>query len=111
MKEPKKRCTALIEKEGISIDNIQRLTSGRGIAAMFMDTWIINVYAPSGAERRHDLECFFNSDITYFLQMISNNVILAGDTNYVVSSNDCTGKPNVSRTLLTLNKGLGLYDA
>ena len=48
--ETTKTGTAVIVKEGLSIHNIKRLPSGRGIAGMFKDTWLINIYAPSGAE-------------------------------------------------------------
>jgi len=42
-----KRSTALLAKEGLSIDNIKRIPSGRGIAARFLDRWIISVYDPT----------------------------------------------------------------
>jgi exonuclease III len=45
------RGTAILTKNGITITNVKRLPSGRGIAALFQRTWIINEYAPSGADR------------------------------------------------------------
>jgi len=47
-----KRVTAILLKEGLSLSNIKRLPSGRTIARHFKDTWIMNIYAPSGAEKR-----------------------------------------------------------
>jgi len=47
-----KRGTAFIIKEGLSITKVKRIPSGRGIAGLLKDTWIINIYAPSGAENK-----------------------------------------------------------
>jgi hypothetical protein len=37
------RGTAIVTKDGLDISNIKRLPSGRGIAAVFSGTWIVNV--------------------------------------------------------------------
>jgi exonuclease III len=103
------RGTAILSKEGLPLHNIKRLPSERGIAAMFMGIWIINIYAPSGAERRVEREQFFNSDITYLLPS-NPDILLAGDFNCVVSLTDCTGRKNVSTALVTLITGLCLHD-
>jgi len=50
--------TAILMKERISINNIKILPSGCGIAGLFENTWTINVYAPSGAEKRQEREKF-----------------------------------------------------
>jgi exonuclease III len=47
-----KRGTAILMKEGLNLENVKRLPTGRGIAGLFKDTWIVNIYAPSGAEKR-----------------------------------------------------------
>jgi exonuclease III len=54
-----KRGTAILMKEGLSLENVTRLPSGRGIAGLFKDTWIVNIYAPSGAEKRRERKTFF----------------------------------------------------
>jgi exonuclease III len=48
-----KRSTAIIVKEPLSLSDISILPSGRGIAANYKGLWIINVYAPSGAEKKN----------------------------------------------------------
>ena len=53
-----KRGTAILVKTGLQIQDIKRMPSGRGIAAMFQGIWIINIYAPSGAEKRVEREYF-----------------------------------------------------
>jgi exonuclease III len=47
-----KRGTALLMKEGLQVSDIRRIPSGRGIAASIENTWIINIYAPSGTARK-----------------------------------------------------------
>jgi len=44
------------------IQNIVRLPTGRGIAAEFQGVLLVNIYAPSGAERRQEREAFFKND-------------------------------------------------
>jgi exonuclease III len=77
---------------------------------MFMGIWIINIYAPSGAEKRSERESFYNTDVTNLLPKASTEMIIAGDFNSVLSPADYTGKPPMSRALATLVKGMGLRD-
>ena len=44
-------------------------------------TWIINIYAPSGAEKRVEREYIFNTDVTFLLPTDSTEVLIAGDFN------------------------------
>jgi len=60
-----KRGTAILLKQGISLSNIKRLPSGRGMAGLFKDAWLINIYAPSGAEKRQEREIFYAHDLAY----------------------------------------------
>jgi exonuclease III len=106
-----KRGTAILAKWEHTLREIKRLPSGRSIAATLLDVWIINVYAPSGAEKRHDREIFFNQGITYLFPTSSTRLIMAGDFNCVTSSVDCSGAPNMSRALKSLLAGMGLADA
>ena len=101
-----KRGTAILAKTGLHLQNIKRIPSGRGITAVFQGIWKINIYAPSGAEKRVERECFFNNDVTVLISTDSADVIIAGDFNCVISLADCTGKPTTSRALVTLIKGM-----
>jgi exonuclease III len=105
-----KRGMAFLVKTGLDVQHIKRIPSGRGIAAMFQGIWIINIYAPSGAEKRVERECFFNNEFTFLLPTDSNDVIIAGDFNCVNSPADCTERPTMSRALMTLIKGRSLRD-
>jgi endonuclease/exonuclease/phosphatase family metal-dependent hydrolase len=75
---------------------------------MFQGMWIVNIYAPSGAEKREERECFFNKDITYLLLTDSDEALIAGDFNCITSPADCTGKHTIRRALYTLIKGMSL---
>jgi hypothetical protein len=72
--------------------------------------WIVNIYAPLGAEKRQERKDFLKFDLTYLLQATPNTVILGGDFNYVLAKEDVTGHFNFSRALNTLVKGYNLVD-
>ena len=44
--------TAILVKEGITLTNNQRIPSGREIAATLHGIRIVNIYAPSGSEKK-----------------------------------------------------------
>jgi len=44
--------TAILVKDGLTLSNIQRLPSRRGVLATYISIRIINKYEPSGAERK-----------------------------------------------------------
>jgi len=58
-----KRGTAILAKHGLALSNIQRLLSGRGMSASFRGILIVNIYAPSAAEKRQEREAFYNTEV------------------------------------------------
>lgn len=80
--------TAILTKEGIIVQEVEKLTSGRGIACTIHNTRIINVYAPSGSNNRRNRAMFFKYEIVPLFRGCKNNVILAGDFNCVLSPKD-----------------------
>jgi len=80
------------------------------MAAMYNGTFLVNIYAPSGAERKQEREGFYSVDIPYLLPATKTDVILAGDFNCTLSHSDATGQRNCIRALDSLVTGLGLYD-
>jgi exonuclease III len=106
-----KRGTAIAMKEGTHSSEIRRIPTGRGIAAKIEDTWILNIYAPSGTTRKAEREQFFNTEITYIMPTTHKRIILAGDFNCTMAPTDCTGTNNHSAALEKLIKGIGLTDA
>jgi exonuclease III len=105
------RGTAILVKDGIPITDIKRIPSGRGMAAIPNGTWIVNIYAPSGAEKKNGRESFYNTDLTYILHTTHADMIIAGDFNCILSKRDSTGTNNYSRALANILNGLGLIDA
>jgi exonuclease III len=104
------RGTAILTKDGLDISDIKRLPSGRGIAAAFNGTWIFNVYAPSGAEKKTERETFYNMDLLPLLPSTRTAMLIAGDFNCVLHPADSTGHTNYSRALATLVRGFELHD-
>lgn len=58
-----KRGTAILTREQISLTNITRLPSGRGMAASYQGIWLVNLYAPSGTANRQEREDFYNAEL------------------------------------------------
>ena len=71
--------TAIIAREGIRLDNIIRLPSGRAIGASFRNTWIINIYAPAGTAKRHEREHFYSTELSYLLTTEQQTMVMGGD--------------------------------
>jgi len=105
------RGTAILSKVDLHLHRIKRLPTGRGIAAYFDNTCIINLYAPSGTANRADREYFYNTEILDLIPHTPTDMIMAGDFNCVTSSIDSTGHCNRSRALERLIHGLDLEDA
>jgi len=70
------RGTAIVAREGIPLRNVSRIPSGRGIAAELQGVGIVNIYAPSGAEKKQEREVFFNIEIPHLLATIPSKMIL-----------------------------------
>jgi exonuclease III len=104
------RGTAIFTKDHIRLENLHQLPTGRGIAGRYKNLYIINVYAPSGAEKKERND-FCITDLPFLLQHALVNTILGGDFNCVLRATDCTGTPNTSKPLELLIKGCGLIDA
>ena len=92
------------------LTNIQRIAAGRGMSAHFNGIRIITIYAPSGSEKKREKEEFYNGEVARLPTHSSDNAVLAGDFNCVLTPSDCTGSLNVSRALTRLVTGLDLVD-
>ena len=104
------RGMAIVAREGIPLRNVARIPSGRGIAAELQGVGIVNIFAPSGAEKKQEREVFFNIELPHLLATIPTKMILGGDFNCVLSKSDCTGHYNYSRALNALVSGYALID-
>jgi len=79
-----KRGTAILTREQISLTNITRLPSGRGMVASYQGIWLVNIYAPSGTANRQEREDFYNVELVYLLRSLSPTMIVGGDFNCVL---------------------------
>jgi exonuclease III len=48
------RGTAMVVKDPVTLTDVKKLPSGRGIFASVSGVWFVNVYAPSEAERKRE---------------------------------------------------------
>jgi endonuclease/exonuclease/phosphatase family metal-dependent hydrolase len=104
-----RRGAAILAKDGLVLSNIQRLPLGRGMSASFRGILIVNIYAPSGAEKRQQRDAFYNTEVVHLIPSSSTAMILAGDFNCVITK-DCTGQRNCSRALARLIRRLDFID-
>jgi len=104
------RGTAILVKDGIQIRHIKRLPTGRGIAGVLEGIYLINICAPSGAEKKSERETFFNKDILPLLPNTRTEILLAGDFSCVMTQAGTTEHTTHSKALDILIKGLNLKD-
>ena len=104
------RGTAILTRDPIMLTDIECLPTGRGMAAIFENITIVNIYATSGAERRREREDFFTTELPYLLRRIPQSLLLGGDFNIVLTHSDSTGQPNYCRALTELIRGFDLVD-
>jgi len=85
--------TAIISRDTIPLQRINKLPSGRGSAVENHDTLFVNIYAPSGNNKRQERDEFYNTELTYLLRRMPKNCFLGGNYNCVTSfhvrTNDC----------------------
>jgi exonuclease III len=103
------RGTAILAKEGLSLTDITRLRSRRGIAVCYEGIRIINMHAPSGVEKRRERKDFYTTEVSTLLPSKPAEILFAGDVNCVLSHADNTGQGKYSRTLEKIE--FSLHDA
>jgi exonuclease III len=90
------RGKAILAKEGFTLTNIQKISSGRGISATLQGIRIVNIFAPSGSEKKREREVFYNGEVATLLLIANTGIILAGDLNCVISNAGSTGESQQS---------------
>jgi exonuclease III len=86
-------------KTELTARKVIRSPTGRGISLEFNRVWIINVYVPSGAERKTEREAFFNKDLPLLLPPVPTDTMLAGDFNCILNADESTGCVPFSKAL------------
>ena len=97
--DERSRGTAIIYKEGFKMEKKKMLTNGRGISCVLNGVTFVNIYAPSGNNNKKEREHFFANEMTWLLAEMREQVVLGGDFNCVLRSNDSTSGQNQSATL------------
>jgi hypothetical protein len=78
--------TAIITRDTIPLQRISKLPSGRGTAVANHDTLFVNIYTPSGNNKRKERDAFHSTELTYLLGRMPQYCFLSGNCNCVESS-------------------------
>jgi exonuclease III len=105
------RGTAILVRQGLTIDEMRRLPTGRGVAIRVRNQWFANLYAPSGAEKREERERFYAVDVIQLIPTACDEFLLGGDFNCVLYRADVTGSFTYSPAFDALVRGMRLTDA
>jgi exonuclease III len=105
------RGTAILVRQGLAIEEMKRLPTGRGVAVRVWDQWFVNLYAPSGAAKRAERERFYAVDVIQLIPTACGEFLLGGDFNCVLHRLDVTGTFNYSPAFDALVRGMRLTDA
>jgi len=82
------RGTTVLTRDHIQLTNTLCLPTDKEMAAFFQNVTIVNIYAPSGAERRRDRENVFSNELPYLLRGIPPLLLVGGDFNSVLTNLD-----------------------
>jgi exonuclease III len=105
------RGTAILARHDCPPTQINTLTTGRAMAALYNGIRLVNLYAPSGTAKRTEREHFYNTELTALLHTPHTALLIGGDFNCVLQPADTTGQYTTSRALSELIHGLQLTDA
>jgi hypothetical protein len=94
----------------LTVGEVKRLPSGRGLVVEIKGIWYVNVYTPSGAEQRVEREYFFNNELPLIMPVMPVKILMAGDFNCILNTGDSTGNEPRSNALDRLIRGMGLHD-
>ena len=107
----KQRGTAIVFRCDLETTQVEVDPTGRILACVCNGWKIVNIYAPSGANLRKDRERFFTQDLIYFLRHVNDDIILGGDFNSVIRTEDQASQcNNYSRACHSLVTDLNLAD-
>ena len=105
-----RRGTAIVARNDIALTTINKIPSGRTIAAEYLGLRIVIIYAPSGTAIRAERENFYNAELPQLLQTGHWELITGGDFNCVTDSTDTSGNSCTNRALTETIRGLHLAD-
>ena len=89
---PFKPGTAIVWKKSLPVINVNTLVLCRAQVATLGSYMLLNIYAPSGSDKKHDRNVFFGQDIFTALGFNHNPTwVIGGDFNCVLQSVDIEG--------------------
>ena len=84
--------TAIVWRSSLPVVDICVLVCCRAQVARLGNYMLLNIYAPSGAERKHERNRFFGQEIFQSLQLGNKDMcVLGGDFNCVLNAQDVEG--------------------
>ena len=90
--QPSRPGTAIVWRENISVSDVCPLVPCRLQMASFGPYKLLNIYAPSGSDKRHDRAVFFGQEVFQALQVDRQSQwVLGGDFNCVLEACDIEG--------------------
>ena len=104
------RGTAILLKQNITYDDVKMTSDCRGISVVVENVTIVNVYGPSGANKRTERNKFFSDDIAALLNN-ARNIVMGGDFNAIISPKDHTGHYEICTALKHTITKLQLRDS
>ena len=108
----KLRGTAIIYRKQLVPTEIEQSPCGRITSLTLNKIRIINIYAPSGSNKKSERNLFFTHDLLYYLRHTHLPTLLAGDFNCVLEGKDQSSTPsNFCKSLFNVCKELNLTDA
>jgi exonuclease III len=105
------RGTTFLVREGIRMDHVEKLSSGRAIAEVFQGILLVNLYAPTGTSRKTEREAFYNLDFPSLLRNEVSHGILGWDFNCVMQPCDVTGHYTRCKALEEIINGYSFKDS
>ena len=99
--------TAIVWRASLPVTDVSILVSCRAQVARLGHYMLLNIYAPSGSDRKYERNSFFGQEIFNSLQLGNKDMwVLGGDFNSVLSAQDVEGGVGVNQKLCPALKDL-----
>lgn len=79
------RGTAVVTRGSLSVTEMEKLRTGRGVPCHYRNTLFVNLYADDGNAHRRDGDHFFNTELVCLLWHAPQNFIVGGNFTCVLS--------------------------
>jgi hypothetical protein len=90
--------TAIFTRGSLSVTEMEKLRTGRGVPCHYRNTFFVNVFASSVNAYRRDCFHFVDTELLYLHWHAPQNCIVGGDFSCVLSPLDCASEFRSCRT-------------